>query len=130
MRIIALEEHFQVAAVKKAVAKLLAGFDTVALIPPYDPPDALVEDLGDERLRRMDAMGVDVQVLSFPSSGIQLIPAAESVALAREMNDHLAAAVQVHPDRFVGFAALPMPDPEAAARELERAVIPWVSRAP
>jgi uncharacterized protein len=122
MRIIALEEHFQVAAVKKAVAKLLAGFDTVALIPPYDPPDALVEDLGDERLRRMDAMGVDVQVLSFPSSGIQLIPAAESVALAREVNDHLAAAVQVHPDRFVGFAALPMPDPEAAARELERAV--------
>jgi predicted TIM-barrel fold metal-dependent hydrolase len=122
MRIIALEEHFQIAAVKKAVAKLLPGFDTVALIPPYDPPDALVEDLGDERLRRMDAMGVDVQALSFPSSGIQLVPPAESVALARDVNDHLAAAIQAHPDRFVGFAALPTPDPEAAASELERAV--------
>jgi predicted TIM-barrel fold metal-dependent hydrolase len=122
MRIIALEEHFQIAAVKKVVSKLLPGFDTVALIPPYAPPDALVEDLGDERLRRMDAMGVDVQVLSFPSSGIQLIPAAESVALARDVNDRLAAAVQAHPDRFAGFAALPTPDPEAAARELERAV--------
>ena len=122
MRIIALEEHFQIASVKKAVAKLLPGFDTVALIPPYDPPDALVEDLGDERLRRMDAMGVDVQALSFPSSGIQLVPPAESVALARDVNDHLAAAIQAHPDRFVGFAALPTPDPEAAAGELERAV--------
>lgn len=122
MRIIALEEHFQIAAIKKAVAKLLPGFDTVALIPPYNPPDALVEDLGDERLRRMDAMGVDVQALSFPSSGIQLIPAAESVALARDLNDHLAAAIQAHPDRFIGFAALPTPDPQAAAGELERAV--------
>lgn len=122
MKIIALEEHFQIAAVKKAVAKLLPGFDTVALLPPYDPPDALVEDLGDERLRRMDAMGVDVQVLSWPSSGIQLIPAAESVALARDVNDYLAAAIQAHPDRFLGFAAIPTPDPEAAAGELERAV--------
>ncbi len=122
MRIIALEEHFQIAAVKQAVAKLLPGFNTVALLPPYDPPDAIVEDLGAERLRRMDAMGVDVQVLSWPSSGIQLIPAAESVALAREVNDHLAAAIQAHPDRFEGFAALPTPAPEAAARELARAV--------
>ena len=122
MKIIALEEHFQIAAVKQAVAKLLPGFDTVALLPPYAPPDALVEDLGAERLRRMDTMGVDVQALSWPSSGIQLIPAAESVALARDVNDHLASAIQAHPDRFVGFAALPTPDPEAAACELERAV--------
>ena len=31
-------------------------------------------------------------------------------------------AVRAHPDRFAGFAALPTPDPKAAADELERAV--------
>jgi predicted TIM-barrel fold metal-dependent hydrolase len=121
MRIIALEEHFQSAAIKAAVARLLPGLQTVALMPPYDPPDSRLEDLGAERLRRMDAMGVDIQALSYPSSGIQLLPAAESVALARELNDELAGAIQAHPDRLAGFAALPTPDPEAAANELARA---------
>jgi predicted TIM-barrel fold metal-dependent hydrolase len=122
MRIITLEEHFQVAAIKTAVAKLLPGLQTVALAPPYNPPDSQLEDLGADRLRRMDAMGVDVQALSCPASGIQLLPPAESVALARDLNDHLAAAIQAHPDRLAGFAALPTPDPEAAASELTRAV--------
>src|SRR5262249_50092400 len=31
-------------------------------------------------------------------------------------------AIAAHPDRFAGFAALPTPDPQAAADELERAV--------
>jgi 2,3-dihydroxybenzoate decarboxylase len=42
--------------------------------------------------------------------------------MARGANDRLAAAVKAHPDRFAGFAALPTPDPEAAAAELDRAV--------
>ena len=67
-------------------------------------------------------MGVDVQVLSYPSSGVQAIPAAESVALAREVNDHLATAIKAHPDRFAGLAVLPTRDPKAAATELQRAV--------
>jgi len=70
----------------------------------------------------MDAMGVDVQVLSYTSAGLPAIPATEAVPLAREINDQLAAAIQAHPDRFAGFASLPTPDPEAAAIELERAV--------
>jgi predicted TIM-barrel fold metal-dependent hydrolase len=122
MRIIALEEHFQSAAIKAAVARLLPGLQTVALMPPYDPPDSRLEDLGDERLQRMDAMGVDVQVLSYPSSGIQLLPSAESVALARALNDELAEGIQAHPTRLAGFAALPTPAPDAAANELARAV--------
>ncbi len=122
MKLIALEEHFQLTSIRTAVAKLLPGVRTVAFMAPYAPSDAQLDDLGAERLRRMDAMGVDVQALSYPSSGIQLIPLAESVALASDLNDHLAAAVHAHPDRFVGFAALPTPDPAAAARELERAV--------
>ncbi|QBD83403.1 amidohydrolase [Ktedonosporobacter rubrisoli] len=70
----------------------------------------------------MDAMGIDVQVLSHTAAGLAQIPAAEAVALARAINDQLAETVRNHPDRFVGFATLPTLDPEAAARELERAV--------
>jgi hypothetical protein len=42
--------------------------------------------------------------------------------MAREMNDHLAEAVARHPDRFAGFAVLPMCAPDDAAVELGRAV--------
>ena len=45
-----------------------------------------------------------------------------SIALAREANNVLHEGIQVHPDRFAGFAALPTPNPEAAADELERTV--------
>jgi 2,3-dihydroxybenzoate decarboxylase len=41
---------------------------------------------------------------------------------ARFANDYLARVVAEHPDRFRGFAALPMQDPRAAAEELGRAV--------
>ena len=47
---------------------------------------------------------------------------AEGVAIAREMNDVLAEAIARHPDRFQGFAHLPMREPEAAAEELVRSV--------
>jgi 2,3-dihydroxybenzoate decarboxylase len=42
--------------------------------------------------------------------------------VAREANDHLAAEIAKRPDRFAGFAALAMQDPEEAARELTRCV--------
>jgi NAD(P)H dehydrogenase (quinone) len=44
------------------------------------------------------------------------------VAVAREVNDQLAEIVAGKPDRFQAFAAIPTPDPAAAAAELERAV--------
>lgn len=118
MKIIALEEHFQLAEVREAVARLLPASHQSF----YNPPTALLEDLGAGRLQAMDTMGVDVQVLSHTASGISQIPAAESIALSRAINDQLAEAVRAHPDRFAGFATLPTPDPEAAARELERSV--------
>jgi predicted TIM-barrel fold metal-dependent hydrolase len=122
MKIITLEEHFQLAEIKKAVAKMLPSFANGFHLPSYDAPDSQLEDLGADRLHHMDAMGIDVQVLSYPSSGIQVVPAAEAVPLARDANDQLATAIQAHPDRFAGFATLPTPDPKAAAAELERAV--------
>ncbi len=42
--------------------------------------------------------------------------------MAKQANDALAAEMRKRPDRFAGFAALPMQDPEAAAAELTRCV--------
>jgi predicted TIM-barrel fold metal-dependent hydrolase len=118
MKIITLEEHFEIAEIKKAVARFLPDSREQF----YQPPTRQLEDLGVHRLAEMDAMGIDVQVLSHTSVGLSQIPAAEAIALARAINDQLAETVQNHPDRFVGFATLPTLDPEAAAHELERSV--------
>jgi uncharacterized protein len=63
-----------------------------------------------------------MQVLSLTSPGVEQLAATEAVAFAREANDHLAEAVQRHPDRFAGFAAVPTAAPDAAADELERTI--------
>jgi 2,3-dihydroxybenzoate decarboxylase len=46
----------------------------------------------------------------------------EATQLARRANDYLAEEIARRPDRFQGFAALPMQDPEQATRELIRCV--------
>lgn len=79
-------------------------------------------DLGEQRLAHMDAAGVDVQVLSFGSPGPQNFDAATAIPMARDANDRLYEAMQAHPDRFAGFAALATAAPEVAADELERCV--------
>lgn len=45
----------------------------------------------------MDEAGITVQVLSNTGPGPDLVPGPEGTALAREMNDHLAAAIAVIP---------------------------------
>ena len=122
MKIITLEEHFQIPAVRQALAKFIPGAQDTSPLASSNPLVAQLEDMGAGRLKAMDTMGVDVQVLSFTPVGLPVIPAAEAVPLAREINDQLASAIQAHPDRFAGFATLPMLHPEAAAAEFERCV--------
>jgi predicted TIM-barrel fold metal-dependent hydrolase len=78
----------------------------------------------DERLKIMDATGIERTILSLTSPGIQSITdpnLAEEVA--RHTNDLVRSDfVAKHPDRFSMFASLPTQDPEAAATELRRAV--------
>ncbi|HTK09810.1 MAG TPA: amidohydrolase family protein [Ktedonobacteraceae bacterium] len=125
MKIIALEEHFRNAAIDEAMRKHIPLdqkdiFDKA--LASFTSQISQARDLGAERLRQMDATGIDMQVLSYGSPGTQILPASEAVPLARDANDQLAAAIAAHPERFAGFATLPTPDPEAAASELERAV--------
>jgi len=81
-----------------------------------------LQDLGPARIADMDASGIDVQVLSLTSPGVQVFDAATANALASSSNDELAAAIAKYPTRYVGLAAAAPQDPTAAAKEIERGV--------
>jgi predicted TIM-barrel fold metal-dependent hydrolase len=117
MRVISLEDHFWTPAIADAIGAL-RNPDAAS----GRPLDADLEDLGERRLASMDASGIDLQVISHTTPGVQHLDAETAIALAREANDVLARAVAEHPDRFAGFATLPTAAPDAAADELERSV--------
>ena len=79
-------------------------------------------DLGEGRTREMTEAGIDIQVLSLTSPGVQVFPGELGAALAKDANDQLAKAIQKNPDRFLGLAAVAPQLPEAAALEVERAI--------
>jgi aminocarboxymuconate-semialdehyde decarboxylase len=77
----------------------------------------------DKRLERMDADGIDIQLLSpNPLTMFHGIEADVALRYCRIHNDAMAKVVATHPDRFLGGIALPMQDVDAATAELERAV--------
>ena len=116
---IALEEAFTIERLAGAQQEMES-----AMNPAWaDYVAERIADLTDLRLREMDEQGIDVQVLSLTSPGIQgMTDPADAVATAREANDLVAQVVSDHPTRFAGFAALACQDPAAAVAELERAV--------
>ena len=81
-----------------------------------------LQDVGDKRIAEMDAAGIDMQVLSLNSPGVEQAEAAEQLSIAVESNDFLAEAVKKYPSRFAAFAALPVAAPDKAAEELDRRV--------
>ncbi len=83
---------------------------------------ARIQDVGERRIRDMDATGIAKQILSLTSPGVQVFDAPTAVSLATSFNDQLAEAIGKHPDRFAGLAAIAPQDPSAAAKELQRAV--------
>jgi predicted TIM-barrel fold metal-dependent hydrolase len=117
MRVISLEDHFWTPAIAEAIGALRNPDTDVG-----GPLAADLLDLGERRLAAMDAAGIDLQVISHTTPGVQHLDPDTAIPLAREANDALAGAVAEHPDRFAGFATLPTSAPEAAADELERAV--------
>lgn len=77
----------------------------------------------DVRLARMDAAGIDRQLLSpNPITYFTDLDVPSATAYCRTHNDALAEAVRTHPARLLGAAQLPVQDVDAAAAELERAV--------
>jgi uncharacterized protein len=128
MRVITVEEHFHHPA---SVARVLELSP-----PPPTPPDAgfgeflqsfmpdrdSAERLVGTRLEHMDRVGIDVQVVSHGANNPGVLDHPEAVQLCRNVNDALAEMISQQPDRFRGFATIPLHDPVAAADELRRCV--------
>jgi 2,3-dihydroxybenzoate decarboxylase len=120
IRKIALEEHF-----------MAPGFEEYSKAFIQHIPDdqrrqlgTKLSDIDEIRLGEMDKAGIDYVVLSQTGPAVQAEPSVEkAIARARENNDFLARRIANHPARFGGFACVPMQDPQAAAAELERAVM-------
>lgn len=128
MRRIATEEAFVIPEVLNPMLERFAS-------EPYDPDlffwskaadgtplQRRLLDLGEERLQIMDETGVDVQVISLASTGVQMFDADTGTGLATLANDVLADAIAKHPTRYAGLASFAPQDPERAAKEIERAM--------
>jgi 2,3-dihydroxybenzoate decarboxylase len=116
---IALEEHFLSPGFEN-YWKTTAGEITQDI---FQQAVARLGEFGDLRIAQMDRDGIARAVLSIAGPGVQIErDTAIAVRRARESNDFLAREITKRPDRYSGFAHLPMQDGKAAADELERAV--------
>ena len=70
-------------------------------------------------LSYMDDAGIDVAITSISTPGVHMGDDAAARDLARRVNELSAELIQERPDRFGGFAALPLPDVDGALRALE-----------
>ena len=66
--------------------------------------------------------GVDTQVLTFTTPGVHVESVATAVRLAGQINDAFARVVRDKKGRFTALATLPLNDPAASVKELERAM--------
>ena len=129
MKIITLEEHFtdqriidennkyhtQTPPASPEEGKIMQEF-----VKRVYPGKSLLDF--EDRLKFMDENRIDMQVLSWTSPISDEVPKEEAVRICRMANDITKSHIDAHPDRFAGFATLPMADPAAAAEELERSV--------
>jgi 5-carboxyvanillate decarboxylase len=79
-------------------------------------------DVGVGRIRDMDQYGIDMQILSITSPGVQVFSANKAIDIAKKSNDQLSEFIHAYPNRYAGLAAVAPQAPAKAARELERAV--------
>lgn len=123
MRTVTLEEHVTF----PELIRHLSTLPGVVLSSPERSPflqdlEHQLSEVGDERLKSMDASGIDVQVLSVVGTGAEILDKTKGPDFAYLYNEVLSQKISKHPDRFAAFAHLPMTAPSAAADELERTV--------
>jgi len=75
-----------------------------------------------KRLEDMDRVGIDVEVVSLSTPNVFFADAQHQPEIARMVNDAYAELCAQHPARFRAFASIPMDDPDAALKELHRAI--------
>lgn len=95
--------------------------DTRALNQQQDVDRASRMTQYDERLRDLEEMGVDLQVVKpLPPQCYYTVPIEIADKASRMVNDGLAEYASRHPDRFIAFGTVPLQDAVAASNELER----------
>ena len=135
MRRIATEEAFSIPQIAAELQKLSRSpgnsIDMMLVRKIYDADRAPgyqgrflapLLDIEGERLKDMDANGVDMHLLSLTAPGVQLFDADTATELAAVANDHLAAVIARHPARFAGLGSFAPHSPRRAVREMERCV--------
>ena len=122
MRTITLEEHFATPGFFDGPARELKNrAETVG--GRYANSIERLCDIGAKRLAEMDAAGIDMQVLSLTSPGVEQMEAAEAIALARD-SQRLPRRRGEEKSGALSPALPPCrrPRPDKAADELERRV--------
>ncbi len=74
------------------------------------------------QLSLMDRKGIATAITSVAAPGVHFGDDAAARSLARHCNELSARMIADHPDRFGGFAVLPMPDVDGSLKELEYAL--------
>jgi len=114
---IALEEHFLDPGMEEYWRPTMVDVAPAKTTQLY----GCLTDFGEQRLAMMDKAGIARVVLAIAGPGVQVErDTAKAVRKARESNDFLAKEIQKRPERYSGFAHLPMQDAKAAAEELAR----------
>ncbi len=137
LRRIATEEAFSIPEVAAELQKVVRGpsssLDKLLCKGIYDYHageagygrmnflDGLL-DIEQRRLAEMDALGVDMHVLSLTAPGVQLFDADTATELAALANDRLAEVCRRRPTRFAGLATFAPQSPKRAVKEMERAI--------
>lgn len=122
MKTVDIHAHISPEGMVKAMAdgRDWHGISSAEMLPThqYTPRTMWTPE---QRLQEMDELGVDVHVLSTNSFFyFYERDAAAITAMARECNDYVSQLTKDRPDRFAGFATLPMQDVGASVTELER----------
>lgn len=124
MRLIGAEEHWCPRELFEKEGT--PGYESMAAVKKmfsgeqYEAACRNVSDIGEGRLCMMDAVGLDMQILSICSANMEILPPERAIYYAKLSNDILAEGIAKHPDRLRGFAAIPTGAPKEAAKEIGR----------
>lgn len=103
----------------QTVGEASVAHNNTVMLPQAFPKLTRIE----VRLADMDAMGVDVQVLSpSPTQYYYWADQDRARELVRVQNEHIAGICAQHPRRFVGLGTAALQHPELAAEQLEHAM--------
>jgi aminocarboxymuconate-semialdehyde decarboxylase len=109
----------EAAAMLRSMGEASVAHNNATMLPIAGPRLVHLE----QRLADMDAMGVDVQVVSpSPTQYYYWAESALARDIVRQQNEAIAGLCVKYPDRFVGLGTLALQHPQLAVEQLEHAV--------